>query len=128
MSLGTGSLKVGWECLHSIVVSLLLQVEQLLEDINPIYESEVSVIEGHTGINSPIGFAWWSLPSNEKNLQKLGFSMVKWQSEKIRKEQLFNNFHFLLHAIPLLEDQRVSYFSFMSLTFHLLSFLLCSTI
>ena len=33
--------------------------------------------------------------------------MVKWQSEKIRKEQLFNNFHFLLHAIPLLEDQRV---------------------
>ena len=128
MSLGTGSLKVGWECLHSIVVSLLLQVEQLLEDINPIYESEVSVIEGHTGINSPIGFAWWSLPSNEKNLQKLGFSMVKWQSEKICKEQLFNNFHFLLHAIPLLEDQRVSYFSFMSLTFHLLSFLLCNTI
>ena len=128
MSLGTGSLKVGWECLHSIVVSLLLQVEQLLEDINPIYESEVSVIEGHTGINSPIGFAWWSLPSNEKNLQKLGFSMVKWQSEKICKDQLFNNFHFLLHAIPLLEDQRVSYFSFMSLTFHLLSFLLCSTI
>ena len=128
MSLGTVSLKVGWECLHSIVVSLLLQVEQLLEDINPIYESEVSVIEGHTGINSPIGFAWWSLPSNEKNLQKLGFSMVKWQSEKICKEQLFNNFHFLLHAIPLLEDQRVSYFSFMSLTFHLLSFLLCNTI
>ena len=128
MSLGTGSLKVGWECLHSIVVSLLLQVEQLLEDINPIYESEVSVIEGHTGINSPIGFAWWSLPSNEKNLQKLGFSMVKWQSEKVCKEQLFNNFHFLLHAIPLLEDQRVSYFSFMSLTFHLLSFLLCNTI
>ena len=128
MSLGTVSLKVGWECLHSIVVSLLLQVEQLLEDINPIYESEVSVIEGHTGINSPIGFAWWSLPSNEKNLQKLGFSMVKWQSEKICKDQLFNNFHFLLHAIPLLEDQRVSYFSFMSLTFHLLSFLLCNTI
>ena len=128
MSLGTVSLKVGWECLHSIVVSLLLQVEQLLEDINPIYESEVSVIEGHTGINSPIGFAWWSLPSNEKNLQKVGFSMVKWQSEKICKEQLFNNFHFLLHAIPLLEDQRLSYFSFMSLTFHLLSFLLCNTI
>ena len=128
MSLGTGSLKVGWECLQSIVVSLLLQVEQLLEDISPIYESEVSVIEGHTGINSKIGFAWWSLPSNEKNLQKLGFSMVKWQSEKIRKEQLFNNFHFLLHAISLLEDQRVSYFSFMSLTFHLLSFLLCNTI
>ena len=75
--------------------------------ISPIYESEVSVIEFHTGINSPIAFAWWSLPSNEKNLQKLGFSMVKWQSEKIRKEQLFNNFHFLLHAIPLLEDQRV---------------------
>ena len=25
--------------------------------ISPIYESEVSVIEGHTGINSPIGFA-----------------------------------------------------------------------
>ena len=95
--------------------------------ISLVYESEVSVIEGHTGINSPIGFAWWSLPSNEKNLQKLGFSMVKWQSEKICKDQLFNNFHFLLHAIPLLEDQRVSYFSFMSLTFHLLSFLLCNT-
>ena len=25
--------------------------------ISLIYESEVSVIEGHTGINSPIGFA-----------------------------------------------------------------------
>ena len=94
-----------------------------------IYESEVSVIEGHTGINSPIGFAWWSLPSNEKNLQKLGFSTVKWQSEKIHKEQLFNNFHLLhvLHAIPFLEHQRVSYFSFISLTFHLLSFLLFNT-
>ena len=34
MSLGTGSLKVEWECLHSIFVSLLLQVEQLLEDIS----------------------------------------------------------------------------------------------
>ena len=98
--------------------------------ISPIYESEVSVIKFHTGINSPIGFPWWSLPSNEKNLQKLGFSMVKWQSEKIRKEQLFNNFHLLhvLHAIPFLEDQRVSYFSFISLTFHLLSFSLFNTI
>ena len=48
--------------------------------ISPIYESEISIIEGHTGVNFPIGFAWWSLPSNEKKkLQKLGFSMVKWQ-------------------------------------------------
>ena len=55
--------------------------------------------------------------------------MVKCQSEKIREEQLFNNFHLLhvLHAIPFLEDQRVSYFSFISLTFHLLSFLLFNT-
>ena len=76
MSLGTGSLKVGWECLHSIFVSLTGGAA-IGGHISRIYESEVSVIEGHTGINSPIGFAWWSLPSNEKNLQNLGFSMVK---------------------------------------------------